>query len=86
LYRTYCNVINFKEIDKKGGRLSLGLLERDVRKLWNARMVQNNVIKTTLQNIYEYLQDEDSVEKLLYLLPLNRGGLTCIGQALFSES
>jgi len=33
--------MSFKEIDKKGSRLSLGLIEKDVRKLFNGRILND---------------------------------------------
>ena len=77
-------MVNFRELDKKGARMNMALIERDVRKLWNGRVIQDTVVKSVLQNIDTYLQDEDAVEKLLYLLPHCRGGITVIAQALFS--
>ena len=39
-----------------------------------------------LDKIDAYLLDEDTICKLLYLLPTNRGGLSILAEALFSNN
>ena len=46
----------------------------------------NLEIFENLERIEAYLVDEDAVIKLLYYLPMNRGGLTIIAEGLFSSN
>jgi hypothetical protein len=50
--------------------------------LWNE--MENSELLECLAKIDKYLQDEDSVVKLLYLLPTYRSGLSIFAEGMFS--
>jgi len=76
-----------RDFDMKEG-VSLGQVEKTLRKLRVAKEIQKNEDTLAMfQQINKFLQDEDSINKLIYLLPTCRGGgILSIGQGLFSNS
>jgi hypothetical protein len=57
-----------------------------VRKLTLSSEMGNLEIFEHLEKMDRYLQDEDSVLKLLYFLPVCRGSLSILAEGLFSSN
>ena len=69
------------------GQISyLDALVKPIRKMMISNEMGNQEIFEHLESIDRYLQDEDSIVKLLFLLPTNRQGLAVIGEGLFSSN
>ena len=61
-------------------------MEKYVRRLKVSREISDHEVLTMFQQINRFLQDNDSMVKLLSMLPLCRDGLVNIAQGLFSAN
>ncbi|CDW80407.1 UNKNOWN [Stylonychia lemnae] len=86
LYKIQRFLIKFKEQDYKSN-INLALIETLLRKLRISREISSEKeVLSIFVHINRYLQDEDAVTKLLYLLPNSREGIVAIAQGLFSPN
>jgi len=79
------------EFDSKNGGIKGEISFHDglvvpIRKLTLSSEMGNMEIYEHLEKIDSYLQDEDSVIKLLYCMPQHRQGLSIIAEGLFSSN
>ncbi len=85
LYQIQKAFMCFKDMEMRDN-ISLSLIESLIRRLRLSRDIKEPELLTIFQQIYRFLQDEDSVLKFLSLLPLSRDGVLTIAQGLFHPS
>jgi hypothetical protein len=76
-------------LDVKNSKGVISFLEglvKPLRKMSLSSEMGNLEIFENLERIDKYLQDEDSVVKLLYLMPNFRGGLGLLFEGLYSNN
>ena len=80
-------MMKFKEQDYKSPTVNLAHIETLLRKLRLSREIASDKeVINIFTMINRYLQDEDAVCKVMYLLPISRDGIVPIAQGLFSPN
>jgi len=78
LYKIQRFLIKFKEQDYKSN-INLAYIETLLRKLRISREISSDKeVLSIFMQINRFLQDEDAIIKLLYMLPNSREGIVCI--------
>ena len=78
-------LVKLKELDCKS-TVQFSVIESIMRRVRISNYISDSEILQMYQQINRFLQDQDSVVKLLFLMPNCRDNIVCIAQGLFSTN